>query len=234
MFEFEDGAVYEFADPKTGEPRQSTLSDAEVAEKLALDHAQSSFAMSLAGKVQRWSERQRMWAHKLVLDAERRERPTAEGFDGSKIVAMFVAAGAELKWPKITMETTEGSVVALRLVRKGRNAGCVNVSNGEKRWSSTNVWYGRLRPEGQWELNGDVAPDVLALLEAMSADPMTVAMEYGMRSGNCCFCTKGLTTEKSTVLGYGPVCARRYGLPHDQSAMRRAAELRAKRMQEAS
>lgn len=36
---------------------------------------------------------------------------------------------------------------------------------------------------------------------------------YAHESGNCCFCNRLLTTTESVSMGYGPHCAKRYGLP---------------------
>jgi len=36
----------------------------------------------------------------------------------------------------------------------------------------------------------------------------------GHKHGNCCFCCRDLTNAVSVHLGYGPICAEKYGLPH--------------------
>ena len=40
-----------------------------------------------------------------------------------------------------------------------------------------------------------------------------VASRYGIASGRCVFCSKGLSTKESLGVGYGPNCAEKYGLP---------------------
>jgi hypothetical protein len=52
--------------------------------------------------------------------------------------------------------------------------------------------------------------DTLALLEK---DPVQAAVAYGHAIGNCAFCARQLTDDRSVAVGYGPVCAERYGLP---------------------
>lgn len=37
---------------------------------------------------------------------------------------------------------------------------------------------------------------------------------HGKMTGKCCFCNSPLIDQKSTDVGYGPVCAKHYGLPH--------------------
>ena len=49
-------------------------------------------------------------------------------------------------------------------------------------------------------------------LKAFAADPETVAAQYGSLTGNCCFCGRKLTDDRSTNVGYGPVCADKFGL----------------------
>jgi hypothetical protein len=39
------------------------------------------------------------------------------------------------------------------------------------------------------------------------------AAAFGHETGVCCFCSRGLTDERSVTVGYGPICAERYGLP---------------------
>jgi hypothetical protein len=38
------------------------------------------------------------------------------------------------------------------------------------------------------------------------------AREFGQLYGMCCFCSRGLTDERSIDVGYGPVCAEKNGL----------------------
>jgi hypothetical protein len=55
---------------------------------------------------------------------------------------------------------------------------------------------------------------LLPTLRAIESDPAAAATAYGALTGRCSFCGLGLTDEGSIEVGYGPVCAKRYGLPH--------------------
>lgn len=39
------------------------------------------------------------------------------------------------------------------------------------------------------------------------------AHAFAMLAGRCCFCSHAIDTPESTTVGYGPVCAAKYGLP---------------------
>ena len=49
---------------------------------------------------------------------------------------------------------------------------------------------------------------------AVAADPAAAAKAYGALMGRCSFCDTAITDEGSVEVGYGPVCAKRFGLPH--------------------
>jgi hypothetical protein len=40
-----------------------------------------------------------------------------------------------------------------------------------------------------------------------------MATAYGRRMGECCFCGLTLTDGRSIAVGYGPICAGKWGLP---------------------
>jgi hypothetical protein len=53
-------------------------------------------------------------------------------------------------------------------------------------------------------------------LANLSADTLTTAAQaaaFGKLVGRCCFCSHAIDTPESTAVGYGPVCASKYGLP---------------------
>jgi hypothetical protein len=56
------------------------------------------------------------------------------------------------------------------------------------------------------------------VLTKLAKDPVGFAGSYGAATGRCCFCNKPLKTEESTAVGYGPVCADRFGLPWGKGA----------------
>lgn len=63
----------------------------------------------------------------------------------------------------------------------------------------------------EWEFEGGV-PGKLKRGGARQLDPDEAAA-YGKLSGKCMFCGLDLTDERSMLVGYGPDCAEKHGLP---------------------
>jgi len=135
------------------------------------------------------------------------------------------AVGSGLKYPKIRLQATGlngrvSPVVISRNGSKSRNPGHLSVTNGERYGSFNNIYFGRIDPDGQFfqASNGQGNQfSVIDLLTRLAADPVAVAVEYGKLTGNCSFCETQLTDPQSVALGYGPVCAKHWHLPHSYS-----------------
>jgi Family of unknown function (DUF6011) len=160
------------------------------------------------------SWKQEEWVSRLI---EKANKPVPEVESVGSLAGLFnlfVKAKAHLKYPSISLEV-DGRPVALKSSLNNKKHGAiVNVTDG--RPFGQNVWYGRVNAGGEWTQNSyvkeaDLEP-VRKLLKAMSDDPAGTAKAYGKLTGRCCFCNKGLTDEKSTAAGFGPVCAKHYGL----------------------
>lgn len=48
------------------------------------------------------------------------------------------------------------------------------------------------------------------LLDALLADPLAAAVEYGHHTGSCCVCGRTLTDPKSIEAGIGPICGAKF------------------------
>jgi hypothetical protein len=60
-------------------------------------------------------------------------------------------------------------------------------------------------------LRNTLAPEtLLALLQAIEADPERAAVLYGKASGNCSICGRDLTDPESIERGIGPICAGKF------------------------
>lgn len=166
---------------------------------------------------------EKMYADNLVSAPAKREPEQLEMAmtvgPVTGIMDLFAKAKQKLKYPMITFEV---SGIRVRLKAAGPNskyAGCILVTNGAAYGDPSNLFYGRVTPDGQWvpqtyaaalehaALIGDI-------LIALAEKPAETAAEFGKMSGKCCFCNSELTDEKSTKVGYGPVCAAHFGLPH--------------------
>ena len=136
--------------------------------------------------------------------------PPAVVIEASPVIAFLNVAKANgLKYPKVRFAAPGGG--ELRLSIAGPTAkvpGSVNVVvRGE--------WLGRINPDGAGNgrnLTGNAT--LLALLAKIASDPARLAKEYGALTGNCSFCSKALTDAGSVEVGYGPICAKNWNLPH--------------------
>ena len=131
------------------------------------------------------------------------------------IFEMFAVAKEHLKFPKIRLQLESGHDVCLAVAgSRSKYAGQIMVSDG--RPYGCNRWYGRVDQDGVFTRaykKFDEDADVLVLLEKLAKNPAETAAEYGRMTGKCCFCNHGLKDERSTEVGYGPVCADHYALP---------------------
>lgn len=141
--------------------------------------------------------------------------------DPSGAIAAFLrgAQGRGLTFPKARFLAPNGGELALTLAgAQSRYQGAVQVKlNGE--------WIGRVEADGGIAgrtLTG--SPELMALLARIATDPATVAREYGAVTSRCSFCNLPLSDEGSVEVGYGPVCARKWNLPHTPRGSRELTE----------
>lgn len=190
-----------------------------LAENLAkLSPKDRSFAESLLRQLKtkgKLSQKQWPWVTKL---AERALNPAAkpaaktqELGDVSGISALF--AKAKAKNPALNIVTAAGEPI--RLKRAGPNskyAGKILVTDGAP--FGQNKWYGTIDAAGVWTKGFKATDEVAAALCALAADPEGFAKACAKLTGRCIFCNRALYGEKeiSQKLGYGPECAKNFGL----------------------
>jgi len=87
-------------------------------------------------------------------------------------------------------------------------------------------WIGRVEPP-DGRLVGKLASDQVLIdtLLQIACNPAEAAQAYGALMGKCSFCGLQLTDEGSVEVGYGPVCAKKWGLPHQPKGTRRVQEV---------
>lgn len=193
-----------------GKTYNSELSGNTVAEYLR-NNFTSDFVRSMLSareRFGRWTERQAMWCHKLVIDMmESNQSKQAEsittnmsGISFPQLLS-FLSRPVKLKRIKLTFQHNDGEV------------GIKKASTDEKGFWITKdgKLVGQLKRDGQLVDKG-ISPDVACLLDELEANPESVAAEHGKKTGCCCFCSLPLTDERSTKAGYGPICAGHYGL----------------------
>lgn len=145
--------------------------------------------------------------------------PRAEVGDFHGVYALFEKAAKHIKRPKVRLAVPfDGDYAHVTLYRGGERSrfpGQINVAAAEYGAG----WYGRIDEGGEWFLPKNTPAflgELRQLLIALAENPDEVAAEYGKLMGHCCFCARRLTDDgdgRSVEVGYGPVCAKRYGLP---------------------
>ncbi len=118
----------------------------------------------------------------------------------------------KLKFPRLTFEVDGESMVLYPAGQKSAAPGVLNLVRADP-----NRWYGRIAKDGTWSNYARLEPDkrerVWDFINRLGKDPTGVLAERGRLAGRCCYCYRELTDEKSTATGYGPVCAKKWGLP---------------------
>lgn len=150
--------------------------------------------------------------------------------DMTKLYNFFHQARKNLKYPKIILAVPrpgagEDGVEALKLHMTGPKSSqpdtvSITLPDRQGRYPG-GVWLGRVDAGGNWDIppkfsnDAAVITPVKKLLANLAADPHTVAMEHGKLTGNCCFCNYRIgdgEDKRSRNVGYGPGCAKKYGL----------------------
>lgn len=186
-----------------------------------LPDSKVDFASSLIGQYARkgkLSEKQWEWVDKLADMAQGIPDFTAPQPENvgtlSGLIAMFEKAAVKLKYPGLSLQTTSGDRVDLtRAAAHSKNPGHIYVKLPESLG-----YAGKVDPDGNFfpvrKVEDGTKQELSYLLREMARHPAETAAKYGKLTGRCCFCSKHLEDEKSTKVGYGPVCAKNYGLPH--------------------
>ena len=134
----------------------------------------------------------------------------------SGIMRLFERAKRHLKFPAIVLSVPALGDFPIRVHVAGERAkepGSVTVLAAERDGTGERAWLGRISLDGTFRAARNAGPEILARLRDFAARPAEVAAEHGRLTGRCCFCNRALEDERSTAVGYGPVCADHYDLP---------------------
>lgn len=220
--------------PKPVDPRTAMVNELEANVSLLSDRDQT-FAKDLVKSFRQYglSDKQGYWVAKLLERIDEAKAPPAPiaaaapvapaprasvvldaGF--AKIIQLFEKALANgLRSPKIRLETSTGRKIILR--RAGSTSkyqGQITVTDNASSFDAR-TYYGRIDTTGQYFPSNEQA-DVTQLLKDLAADPVKMAALYGHQTSSCCFCARPLTTSESVTMGYGPICAAKFGLSWGQ------------------
>ena len=134
--------------------------------------------------------------------------------DFAEVYAMFANAAKTNKFPKITFDADGFEFYLYVSGPQATLSGVINVKG--KGWHEE--WYGRITEAGEWTHRHAVDERMADALSKLAMDPVGTVAAYGKLSGRCVFCNIELTDEKSTDVGYGPVCAKKWALPWGKKA----------------
>ncbi len=159
------------------------------------------------------SDKQREWIFRLAGEQLARERgeevkrpeEKGEALDFSQVAAMFAHAKTKLVHPKIRLLAENGKQIILSPAPdNGNNPGATYVKVAGE-------YAGKVTKEGLYVVKGGFEI-YTPFLARFAANPKEIAIEYGKKTSNCCFCARTLTADDSVERGYGPICAESYGL----------------------
>lgn len=75
-------------------------------------------------------------------------------------------------------------------------------------------YFGMIRLDGSTKFVQPLTDEMKFELRQFATRGGEYLAEVGKETGNCCFCGRDLTDPESVALGYGPVCAAKYQMPH--------------------
>lgn len=180
----------------------------------SLSESDRAFAESMIGNAARYggrfTERQAAAAARLIERVTNPRQVEEVGtLDGLK--ALFATASRSLKSPKLLAATAEGEILRLKPAKDtSKNPGAIYVMS-----RSGGTYLGKVTPAGEFVASWDAGAttSIAAALREMAERPAEAAARYGKLIGSCCFCGLELSDERSTEVGYGPTCAKNWGLP---------------------
>lgn len=186
----------------------------------ALDSKDREFAQSLLNQFASkgsLSSKQWYWVGELLRRATAPSvlSKAAPTINVEPVKALLHTAAKSLKFPHITLaaNVAHGEIELSLAGPKSKNPGAVYVTSPGK--FGANVYFGKI-DKGQFipsSACSEADQTVIELLLAKLADdPVKVAREHGKLTGNCCFCRRPLSDPQSTAAGFGPVCAKNFGL----------------------
>jgi hypothetical protein len=202
--------------PKTNEEIESTLTDREACFAIngkAKTPKQKEFALSLTTALcskRGLSDGQRFWLHKIAIEEPKPAPTPTSNFDNIRSLFANVEGAA-----KVTFKTEHGTIVLRHAGPTSSRPGVVRVTDAGP--FECRKFFGTIDTHGAFTPARNLPEEVGAFLRALDAHPSGVASEIGITTGSCCFCAKKLTHKDSTTVGYGPHCAKKYGLDHGGS-----------------
>jgi len=194
----------------------------------AKDHGFAKSLCSQYAQKGQLSSKQWYWVDKLIESASKTSDTNPNGphavevGDASELFAMVHQALSHMAYPRISLQLVSGRKLTLK-VAKFPEGPRLNVF---EKTIHGHCNYGRIGQDGSgWVSTGTPnREEVIAVLEELVAAPKEMLAVYGRMTGVCCFCKSELSDDKSLEAGYGPVCAKHWGLPWGVAKMQPVCE----------
>jgi hypothetical protein len=186
----------------------------EVVKGLKIASASSPFAASLLSgytKYGSFTVRQLPHAERIAQQALGLVQTNVEVINVAGISSLFNAAiGNKIKRPRIKLDGLKFAMAGER----SRYNGKIMIDNGLPYGTPENKWFGYIDLITGEFTPKNTTPEIVQRIKEFAAKPAETARAYGLRTGNCCFCARTLIETVSVDVGYGPICAQKYNLPH--------------------
>lgn len=227
------------------ETHVTSLTDVEAAaacDRIPANHADRSYATSLTADLRRYGSLfpgKRYWLHVIASKQIDREQEAAQpasttgGASGSlpQIAAFLTPVSKKIKsGARVTFTSGPLTVTIKRAGERSRWPGSFYVvGTGFGADGASEIYAGRIAPDGGWFPAPACEVAVYALLDEFEQNPAEYAAAYGRRTGRCFACDIRLDDPISMGFGYGRICAGHYGLPYGKRALAKAVAMRCER-----
>lgn len=172
----------------------------------------NKFAFSLLQQIDRWGELSEKQIAAVTRNLKPSEPEVVRRMDD--VVAFFQQAFAKGAKKPIIRADSQGITFKFSVAPSyGKNAGCFYVKRHDTFEGET--YMGKINADGRFFPSRDATDVDLHALEYVGMDVMSAVRNFADRTGSCGFCGLELKDPVSVALKYGPICAGKYGLPHD-------------------
>jgi len=145
--------------------------------------------------------------------------------DVEELLAHFETAGKKLKFPTLSIPTKLGTLVITVATSQSTTPGGLILrlkgAYGKK-------YLGWIDKDGSVYVgpsaNRTNLLELMPLIGVLVADTKTAIHQIGRQSGYCCYCDSQLTDPPSLLAGFGPVCAKNWGLKDVWDACKKKAK----------
>lgn len=127
-----------------------------------------------------------------------------------RAIAAFIQGAKDrgLKFPKLRVLDPTGTVESLMFITtRGSAPGSIAVKVGGR-------FVGTVTPTGEGRGAFGADATLRNWISVVNSAPLAAAKMFAAIKCNCSFCGLPLTDAGSVEVGYGPVCAKHWGLPH--------------------